>query len=107
MKNKHTPGPWLKGNPDKDNNTEIFGDDFLSDGTKANGMINVCTVWGDNAGSLHDEVNTANASLIAAAPELLEALEMFVKKFAQSHSAPSNYPHYRDAINAIKKAKGE
>ncbi len=39
--------------------------------------------------------------------ELLETLEMFVKKFGQSHSVPGNYPHYRDAVKAIAKYKGE
>jgi hypothetical protein len=55
VKKKHTPGPWTF---DKDN-LNIY----------ANGMV------AETYGHTHNGERHANARLIAAAPELLEALE--------------------------------
>lgn len=54
---KHTQGPW-RSSISKNNRLQISGD---------NGR-QVCIVW-------RDEYSEANARLIAAAPELLEALK--------------------------------
>lgn len=102
--NKHTPAPWMLGNPDRDNNTEIYGDDFLSDGSKANGKINICTVWGDNAGSLHDDINSANAKLIYAAPDLLNAAKMAIEYIAEVNYGDKRRQAYQYLLEAIKKA---
>jgi hypothetical protein len=66
---KHTPGPWKYEanyfNRPKDNNKEKSGTIISLDGW------NVAEIWKDFGD--HSE-STANAHLIAAAPELLEAL---------------------------------
>ena len=88
----HTPGPWR------------------ADGLRVWRMIyEVATV---NAGAIEpDEVALANAHLIAAAPDLLAALEMML--FYESHSPrPDDYHNGRsrwgeiliDARAAIAKA---
>ncbi|WP_312708629.1 hypothetical protein [Stenotrophomonas sp.] len=61
MTSKHTPGPWYVGREDE-NTGEIE--------VNSDGRPYVCLVF---PGAI-DEVTPANARLIAAAPELLEAL---------------------------------
>jgi len=84
---KHTPGPWMVGH---------FNDVRTGDGYRS--LANVSSSF-----ELPAE---ANARLIAAAPELLEALEAFkaIDAFDGWH------PKYRDAIAkaeaAIAKATG-
>lgn len=66
----HTPGPWrvFRGRTNKSVPRQIRAGDFL-----------VATVEGD-FGSGDTEEDAANAALIAAAPELLAALEAYVAK---------------------------
>lgn len=52
-------------------------------------------------------VPTANAALIAAAPELLEALEAMVAWAEQTGIADADHPVYLSTLQTIKKAKGE
>ncbi len=58
MMSKHTKGPWKLHDMEE---RTIVGNDHIY-------------VAGSNAGSRPDEENKANARLISAAPELLEAL---------------------------------
>ena len=67
--NKHTPGPWMKS---------------------THGGISKYSIWSSNGQHIADTNTTksigfdkcaANASLIAAAPELLEALKELVAEF--------------------------
>lgn len=97
MKNtKHTPGPWLSSNV----STTINGEIHDSDGDLIMNL-QVCR-------SLDE--NVANAALIAAAPELLEALE-FLKKWHEAkgkgtlRGVESIIEAY--VLPAIAKAKGE
>ena len=92
---KHTPGPWwstpsaavLCGNPD---DPEIVADCAPTD------LMAV----------QDDERKVANARLIAAAPELLEALERVAYEF-QSYMSDSEQRHTLDDVRAaIAKAKG-
>ena len=53
------------------------------------------------------EAAEANARLIAAAPDLLEALENLCRYTAGKIPHLSQVPEYRDARAAITKAKGE
>ena len=61
---KHTPGPWAVD--DHDHGVEVFRAQPMPGGGRGEG---VCAVYG--WGGMRD----ADARLIAAAPELLEALE--------------------------------
>ena len=99
---KHTPGPWSIGNL------------ASYDGYTGQPYRNVWARQGEAATVIarairrHGETNDvdANAALIAAAPELLEALEEIMKQTDQR----SNYliDHvYLIAAAAIAKAKGE
>ncbi|MBK9058109.1 MAG: hypothetical protein IPL82_09865 [Elusimicrobia bacterium] len=71
MNSKHTPGPW---NFSKDG-AEIFPE------TGPNGYVELCRVVGPWDGSKFYDKGTAkaNARLIAAAPEMLEALKSWLQ----------------------------
>ena len=107
---KHTPGPWHTGNI----------------GRKGIGW---CTIFNDTtpiarALSLHKkgerksgdfDIEAANARLIAAAPELLEALRELVAEFEELNrelAAKENYSYYPEsggiayARTVIAKAEG-
>ena len=82
---KHTPGPWVIGKQDHDVITV----------DTANGTA-ICDVYVDS------DDRPANANLIAAAPDLLEACERLLD---------GGWPHAEAdielACSAIAKAKGE
>jgi hypothetical protein len=72
MKTQHTPGPWRK----------------------QSGVTYISVIDGNNRPILHNaspevgvsrEEHEANASLIAAAPDLLEALEAMRQKYGKLH----------------------
>jgi hypothetical protein len=73
---KHTPGPWQ------------LGDCSL--------------VWTER----DKEMSVANARLIAAAPELLEALEGIIDIGKRDLTNPKYDGYFRTAREAILKAKG-
>jgi len=62
--NRWTPGPW-----------EVGTDDTNGQAIVRNQHIEVATCWHHCVGSIEKEMR-ANAHLIAAAPELYEALEL-------------------------------
>ena len=71
---KHTPGPWA---PDYAEHDCPHQDVKIKAGKRG-----VCRVWMDNAPvEDYNREQRANARLIAAAPELLEALEGLLAKF--------------------------
>ena len=94
-----TPGPWRKGDVGelmlKHKYREIISDD---------GKIGL--VYG-----IIDQDNTANANLIAAAPELYEALEELYEFQAVDISVPRFFKKFEavmaKAHAALKKAGGE
>ena len=85
---KHTPGPWRDGT---EGNFRIYGRDGQ-----------------DVAEALPRVLNTrewrANARLIAAAPDLLEALKELQPFFEGEHHP--DHPHCRQMRAAIAKAEG-
>ena len=86
---KHTPGPW-RVLPDFDRNRDsvrIFA------GSKFIGMIG-------NSDDTHEQTYS-NAALVAAAPELLDALEMLLL-IDEEHAKCCE-----KAFAAIRKARGE
>ncbi|UOF77775.1 hypothetical protein [Caudoviricetes sp.] len=85
---KHTPGPWYVTEPNRVEHSEF-------------GMI--CTTRGDGFDA------PANARLIAAAPELLDALVRLVNSpmvFNDDLDEESNGA-FLNAVAAISKARGE
>lgn len=89
---KHTPGPWKVG-PHIDDS--VHGCGFIVE----SGGPNICITDYDDA------TDMANAPLIAAAPELLEALEKWVAWAEQNHE--NDLVIYSAAVDAIAKAKGD
>lgn len=104
---KHTPGPWFTGGNYGEHGVEIVGDD---------GNRRVCGIAhverdlrdpdGRKTGTAPIERGLADARLIAAAPDLLEAL---VGLFADgSGISYANWtPEQHAAHAAIAKARGE
>lgn len=107
-KTQHTPGPWYhscdEGNDPGHCNVNAGPDEFMPDGYM------IATVEEVDDGT-HDEQREANARLIAAAPELLAALE-------DARDAIASLPdfdgrkfgrtlHVEQIDAAIRKARGE
>lgn len=94
---KHTPGPWHV-------DTSSISQFNIVDSN----LFVVCdTICGEEKS---DEVNEANAKLIAAAPEMLEILERAYKTLRPiiAEIALPSKDHLMGSMNAvIKKAKGE
>lgn len=88
---KFTPGPWM---------ASAAGQSIRA----ANGD-NIATVCEYGPQSETPNAQAANARLIAAAPDLLAALEWFIS----SRRVPPKYPSagWLAAVAAIAKAKGE
>ena len=102
---KHTKGPWKIGTPPP-NGEQTIGD--------ARGMMVAVATTGIGMG----EETKANARLIAAAPELLDALKGIMNIVSETLGVAGYYPDedYADwdefpelqaAEAAIAKAKGE
>ena len=89
MKTKHTPGPW-KATKDPDS---IRGDDYCIGMETDVARIDRVAVCSE-----------CDASLIAAAPELLEALELVLRDCLDSEGLAAAYAKAR---SAIAKATGE
>lgn len=93
MTTKHTPGPWAT---DKNDHDVPYQDIKI----KAGKRHTVCTIWIDDA-PVRDfnAAQHANAGLIAAAPELLEALQEMLDVW--EHGGLKSYPigKVRAAIN--------
>lgn len=108
MTTKHTPGPWLT-----DRNNCHAGSIATILHCLGNDWVEVWTnKWGEGDG-LTEEVMEANARLIAAAPDLLEALRNMViaaGNLDPQSGIPIGYEQLIDAVTfadaAIAKATG-
>jgi len=93
----HTPGPWSVIN-----RTEVESEDHK--------IADCYVLLGEHERELWepvpDEQMDANTRLIAAAPELLEALETLVDAYEQEEGV-CFCPDCEEAKAAIKSAKGE
>jgi hypothetical protein len=81
---QHTPGPWK------------LGDDALIE--DAEGMPFAGAFWDDE--DIPQEVSIANARLMAAAPDLLEALKDMIGRCTGADT------YFPEAVAAIAKAEG-
>jgi len=100
---QHTPGPWELSNDHKPSPYVIrqvgrFG-----------GLASV-KFHGFNKTERAREEQTANARLIAAAPDLLNALRSILDSFVTGEhyetKNPYSRPYVQDALKAIAKAEG-
>lgn len=99
MGTKHTPGPWHT-------DTGGAGCEFVIENqNQGYGAYTIAEIPEYLESDYTRETIAANAQLIAAAPELLEALEDYVK--VHEFLGHADRPHYQAAIKAIAKAKGE
>lgn len=92
--NKHTPGPWKVGN----SHSNYIINHQYGDGS-----------WGylmSLSSVVHGEAEEANAKLIAAAPELLEALERVSTFFESSESYSQEWRLKQELGLVIAKARG-
>lgn len=96
--NKHTPGPWVIARMRFGRDVEVTTQDRIG---RSIGPI--CEMDTDFTGSIGPE-QEANATLIAAAPELLEALKHMVEAYAFDYG--EDCPATMQARAAIAKAEG-
>jgi len=101
--NKHTPGPWKQGKSGGISWYNIYAN---------NETVRVARVFDPSPAPNHKaegfEIEEANARLIAAAPELLEALEEIATQAGGTfHNNPELAKGVLQARAAIAKAKGE
>jgi hypothetical protein len=99
METKHTQGEWEIRSDCRDT---VNGRGFIQIGT------NKCT-WiaeakGTHVGPLSEEECEANAKLIAAAPDMLNAIINLLKEEAVYNFYGQSFPAIQDLKNAIKKA---
>jgi hypothetical protein len=104
---RHTPGPWF---------VEVNQKNMAHISPSAAPDTFIAEVWSDEFenGEPLTETNTADAQLIAAAPELLAALEYMNnfylsnshKRSCQADPDPQRCPHCK-AEAAMKKARGQ
>jgi len=94
----HTPGPWFVGfSPDMDGESGEYGPDVYDS------EVGVFAVIDGEPETVAQPYLEANARLIAAAPEMLEALERI-----RDESGPFNLGEMRKLVeSAIRKARGE
>lgn len=108
---KHTTAPWHVGMRNGHNACHVYaynGKDQYSD-------AGICSVYGlpmhRKLDELEESESFANARLIAAAPELLEALKNMVESFggrADAHlTNDKNVQSVNQARAAIAKAEGK
>lgn len=105
MSGQHTPGPWVLA----DNGMGVIRGGVVrqyANGSTQDQIVMACSVTDDNG------CMKANARLIAAAPELLEALQMGVSEtldyIQRNHLSGAENNHWIvQAKAAIAKATGE
>lgn len=109
--NKHTPGPW-----------EIFGEDISSPGVPCivievgqKRIAEVCSSFNEDTEDLElTAEDSANAALIAAAPDMLGALEIVLESMQSLFQCTAD-PQLKESLRVIteeigktvKKARGE
>lgn len=105
MTTQHTPAPWTFNKAKYPDNTGGF-DFAIEHGGQIIAEVFQHTGWQDNTEKEYvAQPVEANARLIAAAPELLEALELFVNAHREPHDK-EGYVAREKALSAIAKARG-
>jgi hypothetical protein len=95
----HTPGPWMTSEHDANGQRIVRGE-----------HIEVATCWHHSVGSIEKEME-ANAALIAAAPDMLAALEQALADSdmpaVHGNAADYLFPWRIAARAAIAQARGQ
>lgn len=106
METKHTPGPWTVINGKTLFPSVVFADvEVPKEDIGTLGYPHPSVV----INASHDQLMKSimgNAHLIAAAPELLEALEEMVRMYESVEPAGGWQGQYEKSLSAIAKAKG-
>lgn len=100
MKSKHTPGPWK---------TAEFGIENHERITITSGQKTICNTGDESRLLISLEEARANAHLIAAAPEMLEAAEALLERLNHLSSNAAKHVFHKqfdDLANVIAKARG-
>lgn len=92
----HTPGPWKIVTDNKGDPRHVVGDVYT---TVASFLTSVKSCCGP------EEIG-ANAVLISAAPDLLDALDTLLNRIELEGCTPLDWPSFRAGRAAIKKATG-
>lgn len=75
MTTQHTPGPWIGAGPSFGDQLPRYTTEIITEYEDEDGEVrSICEL----PFAHHDDENEANARLIAAAPELLVALQAFI-----------------------------
>ncbi len=104
---KHTAGPW-KAFDNAGKNMQGYQQPSGVHGTGENRMTLICGCFGDIEGGA--DTASANARLIASAPELLEALEALLETSnvkAIEHGNSYDVRHVKKARDVVAKARGQ
>jgi hypothetical protein len=94
MTDKHTPGPW-----------KVAGDDINGQAIVRGEHVEIATCWHHCLGSLEIQMR-ANARLIAAAPELLEACQTLATLLDTDDWIATGRLAVKQAQAAIAKVRG-
>jgi hypothetical protein len=98
MTTQHTPGPWIGAGPSFGDPLPRYTTSIMTEWEHEDGgYIEICELPFHH----HDDENEANARLIAAAPDLLEALQHLMV----AHGEQLDYA-FQQAQEAIAKATG-
>lgn len=106
---KPTPGPWRLDYPDGWGGAFVETTQPVDDGRTAL----ICSLYDrQSAFPPDDDEKESNGRLIAAAPELLEALQGWMRHLDGEPGGPTDTPEYEDALMtkmraAIAAATGE
>jgi hypothetical protein len=90
---KHTPGPWKVAEDKSQHPTHIRVLDQAHNG--------ICTSWLDDYDFEENQTAEANANLIAAAPEMLEALELVQSSYCLQVSSSQETPEMKRARTLV------
>ena len=96
MNAKHTPGPWDWDAQGQNGHNGLFNI-YILDSTKRK----IGTLYG------RGDEREANGRLIAAAPEMLEALELLVEEAREDSQNASLMDAFQKARAAIARATGD
>jgi hypothetical protein len=101
----HTPGPWVVGRTEP---TQVWRAPTAS--RPSGGPLLARTANVVELGALTHDEELANARLIAAAPDLLDALErllIFADELCRDVGVSTHYPSAERARAAIRRALGD